>query len=83
MAEHLTITDLGPTSQSAIRRLLRLFHDRGWRDDGAALAIVRALPTTPSAAARRVPGDFYARNGATRADVRALLETLLTKPRPK
>jgi hypothetical protein len=77
----LSLSSLGRTPQAAIRTLLTAFRHRGWRDYGAALAIVRALENADGslpivAAARHVPSDFLARNSVRRRDVEVLLREL-------
>jgi hypothetical protein len=81
-AELLTMAKLGRTPQSAIARLVREFHYRGWRDDGeAAVAMVQVLQDRNGAAPLRVvaaaaSADFLARNGVRRADLQNLLRRL-------
>lgn len=77
--EQLALVRLGRTPQGAISRLVREFHNRGWRDDGhAAVAMVRVLQDKGGAAPLRIVAaapstEFLASNGVRRADVEDLL----------
>jgi hypothetical protein len=78
-APTLDLRYLGPTPQSALRRLVDEFEVRGWRDDGeTALAVVRFLdaqggsaPTTK--VARVVPQSFLRSNGLQRRKLESFL----------
>jgi predicted component of type VI protein secretion system len=77
------LSHIGPTPQAAIRTLLDLFRARGWRDHGAALAVVRALEEaggvlSVSAAVRAMPSIFFARNALRRADAERALSELVS-----
>ena len=67
----LTLDSLGRNQQAAIRAMLDAFRRRGWRDAGAALAIVNALEDadgelTFRAAVKEIPDEFLARNALKR-----------------
>lgn len=81
--ETFELSDLGPTPQAAIRTLLDLIRDHGWRDHGAALAVVRAVEDAGgvisiSAAVRAMPKIFLARNDLRRMDVERALSELVS-----
>jgi hypothetical protein len=81
--EQLVLARIGPSPQGAIARLVREFHNRGWRDDGhAAVAMVRMLQDRGGTAALRsvaaAPSrEFLAGNGVRRADLEELLRLFL------
>jgi hypothetical protein len=82
----LRLKRLGRNHQAAIRAMLNAFRRRGWRDSGAALAIVQALEdadgTLPvSVAARHTPNEFLVRNELRRSDVEAALRELCREGR--
>jgi len=61
--------------------MLNVFRRRGWRDSGAALAIVRALENANGelsvrAASMHTPDDFLVRNALKRRDVEDALREL-------
>jgi hypothetical protein len=77
----LNLKRLGRNQQAAVRTILNAFGRRGWRDSGAALAIVHALEDAGGelpigVAARQTPDGFLARNDLRRRDVEDLLREL-------
>jgi DNA-directed RNA polymerase specialized sigma24 family protein len=85
-SERLSLSRLGRNHQAAIRTMIDAFRRRGWRDSGAALAIVQALEDADGTlpvriAARHTPPDFLARNELRRRDVEDVLRELSSKKR--
>lgn len=82
--DRLTLDALGRNQQAAIRAMLDTFRRRGWRDTGAALAIVNALEDSDGAmtfraAVKQVPDEFLARNELKRVDVEEALRDLVAR----
>ena len=83
----LRLVDLGSNQQAAIRALLDLFRDHGWRDQaGAALKVVEALSRaqhglTSTRVTNVLPDEFYLRNHLTKSTVRSVLDDLMRSKR--
>jgi hypothetical protein len=78
----ITMRQLGPTPQAAVRTLLTEFRYRGWKDSGnVALAIVRALEAADGAlpitrAAKAAPDEFLTQNEIRRRELEQMFEQL-------
>lgn len=71
----VTLGQFGSSPQAAVRLLLAMFQDRGWRDEsGAAVQLVETLRDAPGAMSadqwiRHVPSAFLLTNGIQRRDL--------------
>jgi len=80
--------DLGSSPQAAIRAVLDVFRDHGWRDPGtAALQAVDALERTSrgltsAGLTAALPADFFDRNNTAKTAVRQAFDELVERRSP-